>query len=162
MKILRKEASAGDAGTYWSNANIAGCQKAKRDVKVSYNEIKEFMTSHVDAYIVSATLEHLNMATREDDIIPAEIKGAPLCVQRRWLHDRVMEMVDKYAMSQVQASFENVAAELQKLSSKRHICQECGMVSMAKQICVNGDNFAPHIFQTLGLPLPLCKLNSHN
>ena len=93
-----KKTSAADLGTYIANANTIKNLYAKRDVLGNYNEVKNFFSLHLDAYITTATLEYFGVDSMDQDFVPEGIKGAAPVVKASWLGTKVEDMVNQFIM----------------------------------------------------------------
>lgn len=86
--------------------------------------------SHVDAYIVSATLSHFKMKKITDDVIPPGIRDSNIFLQRAWLHKKIEGMLDTHAMNHLGSSFSDVKEQIELYTQNEHTCEDCGMVDI--------------------------------
>lgn len=107
MKILRKENSVADWGTYTSNAIVVGNTNALKDVESeSYNQIKEFFGIQTDAFLVSAAMDHFGMETTTSkptkNCFSSELcKTSSIEDKRKWLFDQTAQLFDCYVADSV-------------------------------------------------------------
>ncbi len=98
---MRKDNSLPDWGTYTSNAILTGNYNATKEVESEhYEQIREFMTSETDAFLVSATLHHFGMTNMKDtpkkNLMPSGMQKANNVEKRTWLHNQMSEIFDTY------------------------------------------------------------------
>lgn len=98
IKILRSPASSVDKGTFFANANCVNNSNAKKDALQFYAEVKEFFNMHLDVYITAATLSHWKMDSINEKVVPEEVKNGTPQEQRKWLHQKCLELVENFAM----------------------------------------------------------------
>lgn len=101
IKILRKSSSSVDKGSYFANANRVNNSNAKKDALNFYTAVKEFFNMHLDVYIVAATMTFWDMKSINDKVVPDEVRHGDSSVQREWLHQEVIKMVEHFAMQKL-------------------------------------------------------------
>lgn len=127
VSILRKEGSQSDWGTYTSNSVVTGNFNASKDVESEhYDQIREFVTSETDAFIVSATLHHFGASSTEGAFTqnqpPKDLTKASCLDKRAWLDNLIGEMFDKYVSDSFSSICKTHKTLQPKLNRERQDC----------------------------------------
>ena len=85
-----------------SNAIVAGNANALKDPLEHYDSVKEFFAIELDAFIIAATLNNFGMEDTESiptkNVMPEDLKNSSKEAQRKWLHNKVSTMLEKFVM----------------------------------------------------------------
>lgn len=120
-----------DWGTYASNAVVSGNSNGLLNVMDNYDKVKEFFSINLDAFITAASLKYFGMAsvTSKPTIngFAHGLKSATKTEKRRWLHEQVSKMLDKFVMdgvSELQSIHDDLTSPPQPRT--QHQCRQSG------------------------------------
>lgn len=98
-----------DWGTYASNAVVSGNSNGLLNVMDNYDKVKEFFVINLDAFIIAASLKYFGMDNIDsqptiNSFEPA-LKSATKTDKRKWLHEQISNLLDKFVMDGVSDPF---------------------------------------------------------